>query len=143
MDRHAAVVAGPQGDPHRPVNGQRQHEAVVVVGMLADEVDPAGGTDDPPRHLAETLREMLGDVLFTKGHGRRVLLRWDRHTPPRAQGFPLLDHFVTRRQGARPGDQAGSGAERNSGVAAACKVCTAAAAASTAAASPWASMATW
>ncbi len=36
-----AVAAGLYG--HHAVNGRGQYEAVVVVGMLADDIDAAGG----------------------------------------------------------------------------------------------------
>ena len=54
IDDDAAVVARPQSDPNRPIDGQRQHEAVVVVGMLADQIDPTRGPDDPAGRLPET-----------------------------------------------------------------------------------------
>jgi hypothetical protein len=43
------------------VDDHRQHQALVVVGVLADQIDAAGG----PRHhrgggVAEELREELG-----------------------------------------------------------------------------------
>ena len=37
---------GQEGDPDLEVDRGRQDEAVVVVGVLADQVDPAGGADD-------------------------------------------------------------------------------------------------
>ena len=39
---HLAVVARCPGDDAAAVDGAGQHEAVVVVGVLADEVDAAG-----------------------------------------------------------------------------------------------------
>ena len=42
MDRHTAVVARPQGDPHGPIYCQGHDEPVVVVGVLADEIDTSG-----------------------------------------------------------------------------------------------------
>ena len=42
-----AVVGRQIGDADLEVDGRRQHEPEVVVGVLADEVDPAGGADDP------------------------------------------------------------------------------------------------
>ena len=46
VDLHAAVAARPQGDPGGPIDGQRQHEAVVVIGVLADQVDSPRGPHD-------------------------------------------------------------------------------------------------
>ena len=74
MHDHLAVVARLQGDPHGAIDGQRQHETVVVVGMLADQIHPAGRTDHQLRLTAETLHEMLNDFRFSKRHGM-ILLR--------------------------------------------------------------------
>ena len=46
VDIHAAVASRPQGDPGGPIDGQRQHEAVVVIGVLADQVDSPRGPHD-------------------------------------------------------------------------------------------------
>ena len=42
-DPQHPVIAEPQRDHGAPVDGERQHEAEVVVGVLADQVDAAGG----------------------------------------------------------------------------------------------------
>jgi len=71
--RHAAVAARPQRDPHRSIDGQRQDEAVVVVGVLADQIDPARRANHPLRLAAETPHEMLYDLRFTKRRVRDLL----------------------------------------------------------------------
>ena len=60
----------PQGDPDRAVDGQREDEAVVVVGVFADEVYPAWGPYDPTWWLAELLLKGTGNVFFRKRHWR-------------------------------------------------------------------------
>ena len=47
-----AIVGRQVGDADLEVDGGRQHEALVVVGVLADEVDPARGADDDGPRLA-------------------------------------------------------------------------------------------
>jgi hypothetical protein len=48
-------VAGPgsQGDPGGAVDRHRQDKAIVVVGVLADEIDAAGRTDETRGWRAE------------------------------------------------------------------------------------------
>ena len=68
-DGHAAVVSWLQGDPYGAIDRQRQDEAVVVVGVFAEEIDSAWGADDPTGCAAETGGK-LGDKLgFSDRHG--------------------------------------------------------------------------
>ena len=71
------IAARPQGDPHRPVDGQRQHEAVVIVGVLPDEVDSSGARTAhcgavPKRaeKWARTCCFSIGMGIFDGGPGR-------------------------------------------------------------------------
>lgn len=50
------------GDVHRPVDGDGQDEAGVVVGVFADEVDPAWCTERTDRTVSEQGLELLGEV---------------------------------------------------------------------------------
>ena len=44
MEDELSVIAGRGGHPTVEFNSSWQNKSVVVVGMLADEVDTAGGT---------------------------------------------------------------------------------------------------
>ena len=61
-----AVVTRAEGQPHIPLDGHRQHKAVVVVGVLTDQIDPAGGPEEVSRRAAELLVEKLGGFLFER-----------------------------------------------------------------------------
>jgi len=63
---HLVIVAGSQRDPDGPVDGHGQYEAVVVVGVLADQVDPPGRPDDVRRRRAETTLKRLCNGLFER-----------------------------------------------------------------------------
>ena len=65
------VVARRQRDRGRAVDRERQHEAVVVVGVLADQVDPPGGAPEPGGGAAEHALEQRGDGLGAGGHSGR------------------------------------------------------------------------
>src|SRR5690606_24788908 len=72
-DADRAVLAGREGQVSPPFQGHREDEAVVVVGVLADEVHAA-------RAPGEVLRPAPEDV-FEGGHGavarvRHRRLRW-------------------------------------------------------------------
>ena len=43
-------------------DGHRQHEAVVVIGVFADDVDAAGRGDNPARRAAVGFGKLLRDV---------------------------------------------------------------------------------
>ena len=62
------LARGGAGRDHRvAIDRHRQHEAVVVVDVLADEIHAARRGDDPPRRLAIALFEVarrLGNELF-------------------------------------------------------------------------------
>jgi hypothetical protein len=59
---HRAVSARPQRNPRSAVDSQRQHEAVVVVGVFADQVD----TPRRARHKGRVGVEMVTE----SGDGR-------------------------------------------------------------------------
>ena len=46
VDPNKAVATRSQGNPGGAIDGHRQNEAIVVVGMLADEVNPSWGAND-------------------------------------------------------------------------------------------------
>ncbi len=46
------------------INSAGQHEAVVVVGVLTDQVDPAGGLEKVRWLVAERVGEQVGQCLF-------------------------------------------------------------------------------
>jgi hypothetical protein len=46
VEMDLVICSGSQGQVSSLVNGGRQYIAFIVVGMLPDEVDPAGGTYD-------------------------------------------------------------------------------------------------
>ena len=41
MNRYAKIFAGSQRDPDGPINRDRQHEALIVVGVFADQINAA------------------------------------------------------------------------------------------------------
>ena len=61
------VPAQPDGDHRRAVDGEGQHEAVVVVGVLPDEVHPSRGTPHPVRSVAVHLGEAAGELIRPGG----------------------------------------------------------------------------
>ena len=61
MDQHSAIRTPSQRDPDRAVDGQREDEAVVVVGVFADQVDPAWGPHYPTWGFAEFVLKGIGD----------------------------------------------------------------------------------
>ena len=71
---HAQPVVGPRRERQRDaaVDRHRQHEAVVVIGMLADEIDASRRVGDARRVVVEDLPEpgarLIGD------HGRSLQL---------------------------------------------------------------------
>ena len=81
---HLTVIARSGGDPGVAVDGHRQHEAIVVIGVFADQVDPAGRAREHRRRGAVALGEGTHDgerggreVGGGRGHGRR----WQAGTP--------------------------------------------------------------
>ena len=72
MDAHSAVLPGPEDHLDVPVQGHGQDEAVVVVRVLADEVDPARrdghGLGIGPEILEEGLDDPVG-AAADLGHG--------------------------------------------------------------------------
>ena len=58
---HSAVVGGDVRDADLEVDRGRQHVAEVVVGVLPDEVDPAGRPDDPDLGPVRRRRRVGGD----------------------------------------------------------------------------------
>jgi hypothetical protein len=63
----APVRPGPERDPGRPVDGHREHEAVVVVRVLADQVHAPRRAHDEGGVGAVPLPEGVGDPGL-KGH---------------------------------------------------------------------------
>ena len=55
------VVGRDEGDGDAEVDRRGQDEALVVVGVLADEVDPARGVHDPDRVWVGGRRRLAGD----------------------------------------------------------------------------------
>ncbi len=64
VDRHLPVARRPQRDPGRPINGHRQHEAIVVIGVLADQVDAAGRPHHEGRRRTVKLLKGLDYLLI-------------------------------------------------------------------------------
>ncbi len=65
--------AGTKGDRHIAVDRRRQNEPVVVVRVLADDVDPSRRGDDGRRVRVERLPEQILGALrerFRRGHDR-------------------------------------------------------------------------
>lgn len=65
---------------HAAVDGEGEHEAVVVVDVLADQVDPAGRFSDSLRSAAELLAERGDDgfdALFVRLRAIDELARHD------------------------------------------------------------------
>jgi len=48
------------------IDGDGQHEAVVVVGVLADKIHPPGGAEKPVLTVAECLGELIPDGLDSR-----------------------------------------------------------------------------
>jgi hypothetical protein len=65
-DSQHSVVAAARGDVGGDVEGDGKRPAVVVVGVLADEVDPAGRADDQFGWATECLVELVAKLLV--GH---------------------------------------------------------------------------
>src|SRR3954464_6933059 len=59
MDSHPAVGPRPHGEPDLAVDRHRQDEAVVVIGMIADEVHAAGSPREEGRRGAKPALEFL------------------------------------------------------------------------------------
>jgi hypothetical protein len=58
--RHDLVIAaGLQGNPDGAIDGDREHEAVIVVGMLADQGDAARGANDERGRVVEAVLKAL------------------------------------------------------------------------------------
>ena len=78
MNQHGPVIAGAQRDPDRPVDGQWEDKAVVVIRVFPDQVDASRGADDPARRPAKLAGKARGDLVFQrhrslargKGNGR-------------------------------------------------------------------------
>ena len=68
VTRPGAVAPRRGGDRHPLGERERHHEAVVVVGVLADQVDPAGRGPDSGGWLAGPVGEGRGDDVGI-GHG--------------------------------------------------------------------------
>jgi hypothetical protein len=66
MNPKDSFVVGRIGGGDAVLDRHRQHEAVVVVGVLADQVDPTGGEDHPDRRSSELAPELVA------GRGRGV-----------------------------------------------------------------------
>ena len=62
MNDHLPVPAWRRGHPDTPVNGHWQHVAVIVVGVLSNEIHPPRRSYDSNRFLTEYLRKLLSDI---------------------------------------------------------------------------------
>ena len=69
MHDHLAVVAGLECNPHGPIDGQGKNKPVVVIGVLADQIHPARGADDPLGLPPEFFSKMPLDIFFFDCHG--------------------------------------------------------------------------
>ena len=69
LERHGRVISPGHRDAHLEVDRDREDEAVVVVGVLADEVDAPGSADD--RTLPdEAWRRLSAHVPIVRGSAR-------------------------------------------------------------------------
>ena len=62
VDGDLPVIARGRGNQNAPVNGHWQHVAIVVIGVLPDEVHPPRRSHDSSRFPTENLRKPLPDV---------------------------------------------------------------------------------
>ena len=90
-----AIVSRTERDRGVAVDGHGQNPAVVVVGVVADQVDAAGGDGDPD--LAATT-EVDRERVVDAGHERRVDERRNRHAEVIAD--LMLEGFGLRAQGS-------------------------------------------
>ncbi len=60
----------PGGEDHVALDRHRQHKAIVVVGVLADEIHPAGSGDDPLRGVAKDFGKTRGGASGEVGERR-------------------------------------------------------------------------
>src|SRR5208337_1768169 len=60
LDSGGTVGRGSGGHHGVTVNGHRQYKSVIVVGMLANDVDPARRGGDPLRGMPVNFGELLG-----------------------------------------------------------------------------------
>jgi hypothetical protein len=67
-----------------PVDRHRKHKSVVVIGVLADEVHPAGGSDDDRRLSAKPSPESVDSSLLSR-HMPDSVLGEMRATPSARQ----------------------------------------------------------
>ncbi len=74
-DAQHPVVAGSGSDERAPVDRERQHEPLVVVGVLADQVDATGRRPDAERFVPEAFAEGLAHVVSQVGHARSIAFR--------------------------------------------------------------------
>ena len=81
MDHDAAIRPRPEGDPGGAIDGHRQHEAVVVVGVLADQIDPPRRPHDALGRRAKVLDKMTGRLLRAKRHGKDSSTRSSERKP--------------------------------------------------------------
>ena len=58
MQQQFTVITGSNSDPNVKLDGRRHYEAVIVVGVLPDEVDASRGSINM-RATAVTLAEFL------------------------------------------------------------------------------------
>ncbi len=68
MDIDLSILTRPQRNPHGTIDGHGQNKTVVVIGVLADQVDATRRAYDKGRRRAETGFEGLGDSGL-QGHG--------------------------------------------------------------------------
>ena len=62
MDHVFAIGGFVGGHDGVAFDGHRQDETVIVISMFTDDVDAAGGSDDPARRAAVMFLKFSGDV---------------------------------------------------------------------------------
>src|SRR5688500_7132880 len=98
MHRNPAIATRPKGDPDRAIDRHREHEAVVVVGVIADEVHAPRTARDEGRGCAMPLRERTYHAL-----ARTAGARQHHALTHRERGAEASPGAVRRRAGIRRG----------------------------------------
>ena len=64
MNQHSVFAAGRtvRGHDRVELDGHWQDKAVVVIGMFADDIDAAGGGNDPARGPVKRFKEIRGNL---------------------------------------------------------------------------------
>src|SRR5687768_9175140 len=98
MHGNPAIATRPKGDPDRAIDRHREDKAVVVVGVIADEVHASRTARDERRGCAMPLRERTHHPLaWTAG------ARQHRTLTHRERGAEASPGAARRRAGIRRG----------------------------------------